>query len=184
MNLNNWQLETPATIFVCIFFPVFLYFAYWLWLSGIIGLYRMIRSKKWKLTIGRIINAEIKYMDFNSDGQTSTKLVMAKEYSYTVNGKDYISNQNYASDSLYSKDFKAFNKREQYASDLNFINSEKEIKALIGTDARVYYDPKKPQRACLVPQVNNEIFLPIFMGLIASCGLTYVAFYFVRPLFQ
>lgn len=184
MNLNNWQLSTPATIFVCVFFPLFLYFSYWLLISGIIGLYRMIRSKKWKLTIGKIINAELRYKDFSMDGETSIKVIIEKQYSYTVNGKEYQSKQNYASDSLYAKDFKRFNKPEKYSNDMNFINGEKEMKDLIGRDARVYYNPKKPHLACLTPRVNNEIFLPIIMGLIASCGLSYLVFYFVKPLFQ
>ena len=184
MNLNNWQLNTPATLFVCVFFPVFLYFSYWLLITGIIGLYRMMRSKKWKLTIGKIINAEIKYNDFNTFDETSTVLTIVKEYLYTVDGKEYKSNQTYASDSLYAKDLKPFNKREKYSTSMHFINTEKEMKALIGTDARVYYDPKKPYKACLVPRIENKIFLTIFMGLLGVCAITYITFYFVRPLFQ
>jgi hypothetical protein len=184
MNLENWQLETSATLFFCVFMPIFLYFSYWLFITGIIGLYRMNRSKKWKFTVGKIINADINYKDFNTDRETSTKLTIVKEYTYTVNDKEYKSNQTYASDSLFAKDLKRYNKPEKYANDMHFINSEKEMKNLIGTSARVYYDPKKPHLACLVPQVNNEIFLPIFMGLLASSGISYIAFYFVRPLFQ
>lgn len=187
MNLNNWQLDAPATIFVGVFFPMFLYFSYWLFISGIVGLYRMIKSRKWKSTLGKITNAEIKYTEINVDHETSSRSAIVKEYCYTVDGKEYKSDQTYASDSLFSKDYKRLNKPsnnyDQY-SNMNFMNSEKEIKKMIGTPVRVYYDPQNPHKACLVPRVHNKIFIGIFMGLLASSGITYLTFYFVKPLFN
>lgn len=187
MNLNNWQLDVPSTVFVCVFFPLFIYFSYWLFFSGIIGLYRMIKSRNWKSTLGKITNAEIKYTEFNTDHETTSRSAIVKEYRYTVDGKEYKSNQTYASDSLFIKDYKRLNKPSNnydQHSDMNFINSEKEIKNMIGTPARVYYDPKKPQKACLVPRVNSQIFIGIFMGLLASSGITCLTFYLVAPLFK
>lgn len=188
MNLNNWQLDITATLFVCIFFPLFIYFSYWLFISGIIGLYRMIKSRKWKSTLGKITNAEIKYTEINVDHETSSRAAIVKEYTYTVDGKEYKSDQTYASDSLFSKDYKTLNKPstkyDLHDSNMNFINSDREIKNMIGTPTRVYYNPKKPHKACLVPRVHGQIFIGIFMGLIASSGITYLTFYFIKPLFN
>lgn len=75
-------------------------------------------------------------------------------------------------------------KYDLHDSNMNFINSDREIKNMIGTPTRVYYNPKKPHKACLVPRVHGQIFIGIFMGLIASSGITYLTFYFIKPLFN
>ena len=127
MNLNNWNLDIVPTIFISIFFPLFLYISYWFWISGIIGLYRMIKSAKWKLTIGKIIDAEVKFMDFSSEGSVTFKFIIEKKYVYNIDEVEYISNQTLSSDSLYAKDFKPINKFPkkygEYSSNLNYINA-------------------------------------------------------------
>lgn len=187
MNLNNWDQGVPATVFICVFFPIFLYFTYWLFISGTIGLYRMIKSKKWKFTIGEVIHAEIKFKEFTSNRVENFKFIMEKEYRYTVAGKEYQSKQSLPSDSLYSKGFKPMSqfpeKYEVAPNHVNYLKRETEAKNEIGKQIRVFYDPKKPQNACLIPGVQNEIFLPIFMGFISSCGITYVIYHFTKPLF-
>ena len=62
INLENWGFELIPTVFICILFPLLLYFAGWLFITGIIGLYRMIISKNWNHTIGEVISSEIKFM--------------------------------------------------------------------------------------------------------------------------
>ena len=78
INLENWEFNLLPTIFICIFFPLFLYFAGWLFITGIIGLYRMIKSKSWKHTIGEVLSSDIKFKEFSSDNSPSFKFVNEK----------------------------------------------------------------------------------------------------------
>lgn len=188
MNFNNWEFDIVPTIFICIFFPLFLYFSYWLFISGCIGLYRMIRSKSWKSTVGKIVGAEIKFMNFSSSGDSSFKFIIEKEYQYTIHQKEYISKQNLASDSLYAKEFKSMDKfpekYELYTSLIDYKRSSDELKRSLGTSVKVFYDDRNPEKSCLIPGINKEIFIPILMGLLACCGITYLTFHFLKPLFQ
>lgn len=71
-----------------------------------------------------------------------------KLYKYQVDGTQYQSCQNLASDSLYSKEFKTMDsfplKYGDYQTNINFIELEKEIKKTIGQKITVYYNPHKP----------------------------------------
>ncbi|MTH15488.1 DUF3592 domain-containing protein [Flavobacterium sp. LC2016-01] len=188
MNLNNWTFDTLPTVFIIIFFPLFIYVTYWFFITGLIGLYRMIQSKNWRSTIGEITHAEIKFKDFSSDGDTSFKFIIEKEYSYTVKEQQYTSKQTLPSDSLYAKEFKPLSKFPErygsYTNSINYVHAEKELQATIGRSVKVFYDGKKPQISCLITGINNEIFLPIFMGFIFGCGITYLTYIFVKPLFE
>lgn len=188
MNFNNWALDTLPTIFIVIFFPLFIYVTYWLFITGLIGLYRMVKSKKWVSTVGEITNAEIKFKDTSSDEDTSFKFIIEKEYSYTVKQKQYTSKQTLASDSLYAKEFKPLSKFPKkyghYTNSINYLSAEKELQFTIGRSVKVFYDSKKPQTSCLITGVNKEIFLPIFMGLFFGAGITYLTYCFLRPLFE
>lgn len=188
MNFNNWEFELLPTIFICISFPLFLYFSYWLFISGCIGLYRMIRSKNWKSTVGKISSAEIKFMNFSSSGESSFKFIIEKEYQYTINQIDYISKQNLPSDSLYAKEFKSMDKfpekYELYTKLIDYQKSIDELKQSLGKTVKVYYNPKNPEKSCLIPGINKEIFIPILMGLLACLGITYLTIYLIKPIFQ
>ena len=183
INLENWGFELIPTVFICILFPLFLYFAGWLFITGIIGLYRMIISKNWNHTIGEVISSEIKFKEFSSNNSTSFKFVNEKLYKYQVDGTQYQSGQNLASDSLYSKEFKTMDsfplKYGDYRININFIELEKEIKKTIGQKITVYYNPYKPEISCLSIGINYEIFLPIFMGLFFGTSLIYVLWDFM-----
>ncbi|MEN8188119.1 MAG: DUF3592 domain-containing protein [Bacteroidota bacterium] len=190
INLENWNLDTPATLFICIFLPLFLYFTYWLFLTGIIGAIRMLQSKNWNHTIGKILDSEIRFMKFGSetDGDVSFKFVLKKTYSYSVNGKNYESNKTLASDYLYEKEFKPITKFPKrygdYKTNLNYLKEEKEIKKIIGRPVTVYYNPNKPKIACLENRFEKEIFLPIIMGLLFGGGLSYLTYYLLKPIFE
>ncbi|WP_435262640.1 DUF3592 domain-containing protein [Tenacibaculum sp. nBUS_03] len=190
INLENWNLDTTPTVFICIFLPLSLYFSYWLFISGLIGAIRMIKSKKWKPTVGKIINSEIRFMKFGGDSENSVsfKFILKKTYSYNVEGKSYESNQTLASDSLYQKQFKPMSKFPKrygdYETDPDYLEAEKNIKLLIGKPITVYFNPNKPKIACLEKRFEKEIFLPIFMGFIFSGGLTYLTYYLLKVIIE
>ncbi len=111
VNFNNWNLDLFPTIIILILIPLALYFSYWLFFTGVIGAKRMLNSKKWAHTIGKIIKTEILFKKFGGgDSSVSFKFVLLKTYSYTVKNKEYESNQTFASDSLYQKEFKSIDK--------------------------------------------------------------------------
>ena len=176
-NFENWSFDTLQTILICLFLPIFLYFAYWLFFSGIIGLFRMIDSKKWKNTIGKITKTQIKYKTVGDDNELS--FVLEKTYDYNVNGLKYESNQNLASDSLFSKDYKNIEKLPKSYGDFQkmkvYTDLILENETLIGKEIKVYYKPEKPARSCLQTGIQIMIYLPIFMGFIFGIGLTYFA---------
>lgn len=188
MNWNNWTFDTLPSLFIIIFFPLFIYVSYWFFITGLIGLYRMIQSKKWLSTVGEITNAEIKFKDFSSDGITSFKFIIEKEYSYTVKEQQYRSKQTLASDSLYAKEFKPLSKFPEkyghYSNSINYLSAEKELQASIGRSVKVFFDGKKPHKSCLITGVNKEIFLPVFMGFFFGAGITYLTYLFLKPLFE
>ncbi|TVZ07910.1 uncharacterized protein DUF3592 [Cellulophaga sp. RHA_52] len=176
-------------IYLCVF-TTFLYFSYWLFITGIIGTIRMLNSKKWKPIIGKIIDSEIRFKKFGGDSETpvSFKFVIKKTYSYTINGKEYESNQTLASDSLYQKEFKPMSKFPKqygdYQTNPNYLKVEENIKRLIGKPITVYFNPKKPKIACLENRFGKEIFLPIIMGLLSGGGLTYLAYYLLKIIIE
>ncbi len=190
INLENWNLDTIPTIFICVLLPLFLYFAYWLFITGIIGAIRMLKSKKWKPVVGKIIDSEIRFMKFGGDSESpvSFKFVLKKTYLYKVNGKEYKSNQTLASDSLYQKEFKSMSKFPKeygdYKTDRNYLDAQESIKRLIGKPITVYFNPKNPKIACLENRFEKEIFLPIIMGLLFGSGLTYFAYYLLKIIIE
>ena len=180
INLENWGFDLLPTIFICILFPLFLYFSGWLFITGILGLCRMIKSKNWHWQIGEIIDAKIKFKEDSEEGFT---FVMEKTYKYTVNENEFTSSQSLASDSIYSKEFKSIEdfpeKRGDYSTKFGYQDLERESKNAIGKQVTVYFDPNNPKIACLEPGINNRIFIPIFMGLFFGTGLSYIVWHFI-----
>ncbi|MBV7441386.1 DUF3592 domain-containing protein [Weeksellaceae bacterium TAE3-ERU29] len=182
INFENWDLGLIPTIIICIILPMLLYFSYWLFITGIIGAIRMIQSKNWKSVQGKIIDSEIKFKMFKGGVKDSYtfEFVLIKTYSYSVAGKGYKSNQTFASDSLFQNEYRSLvdfpKKYKDYANNSEFLKKENEIKHLIGRPVTVYYNPKNPQIACLENRIQNEIFLPVVMGLIFGTGLTYLTY--------
>lgn len=175
-------------IFLIVFLPIALGFAYWLFVTGVIGAIRMLQSKHWAHTIGKIIAAEVKFKQFGSGADLDFKFVLIKTYTYNVNGTSYKSNKTLASDYLYQKDFKPMSKfpkkHDFFRKTEGYRNAEKGINYHIGRSVAVYYNPKKPKVACLDNRFNKEIFLPIGMGLFFGGGLTYLAYYLLKPYFS
>ncbi len=190
INLDNWNFGILATILIFVFLTLFLYLTYWLFITGVIGAIRMLKSKHWKKTIGKIIDSEIKFKKFGGDAETSVsfKFVLLKTYTYVVDGKEYKSNQTLASDSLYQKDFKPINKFPKkygdYKTNSNYLEAERNIKTSIGKSVTVYFNPRKPKMACLENRFEKGIFMPIIMGFLFGGGFTYLVYYLIKPLFE
>ena len=106
MNFENWNFELVPTIIILIMFSIGIYYSYYLFISGIIGLNRMFRSKKWKYCIGEVTNAEITFIKFSDEGVRDYLFSLKKTYKYVINEVNYESNQIYASDSLFLKEHK------------------------------------------------------------------------------
>lgn len=189
VNLDNWDLSAVPTIFICIFFPLFIYATYWFFVTGIIGAVRMLKSNYWSPVIGKTTNAEIRFSQIGSSSDDiSFKFVIKKTYRYTLHGQNYESSQTHASDSLYSKEFKPMSKFSKkyagYKTNPNYLEAESRLKHLIGTPVTVYYDPKKPHIACLVNGFDPAILLPIIMGLVFGTGITYLTYCLIKPFFN
>mgnify|MGYP006137772597 CR=1 FL=1 len=190
IKLHNWNFDTIPTILICIFLPLFLYFAYWLLITGIIGAIRMLKSKGWKKNNGTIVDSEIRFKKFGGDSESpvSFKFVLKKTYSYFVNGQKYESDQTLASDSLYQKEFKPMSKfpkrYDNHKSKFNYLETAKNVKNLVGKPVIVYFNPNNPKKACLENRFEKGIFLPIIMGLLFSGGITYLTYYLLKPIFE
>ncbi|NER18988.1 DUF3592 domain-containing protein [Spongiivirga citrea] len=177
-NLDNWGLETIPTIFICIFTLLFLYFSYWLFISGIVGYIQMRKSRNWKRVIGKVIATEIRFKKFGSGVDGDFRFIIVKTYEYIVGAKTYTSNQTAPSDYLFIKDYKHISKyKGNYFEQADFIKTEEQNKLLIGKQIPVYYNPKKHDQACLENRVNNQIFIGLLVGLILSIGITYFIYY-------
>lgn len=178
MNFENWDFGFIPTIFICVLLPLSLYFSYWLFITGIIGLYRMKESTRWKYCIGEITNAEIKYKSYSGDNDTEFSFTLVKTYNYVINGVEYESNQTYASDYLYLKEYKDLNTfpkiDKKILKNKGFIKNEEEKEMQIGKKTTVYYDKNNPKKSCLINRINNQIYLPIFMGLLFGIGATFM----------
>lgn len=174
---ETWDLGLLPIVIFFILITVIFVFCCWLFITGSIGLFRMLRSKSWKFVIGKITDTEIRFKEFGSSGEESLRLVAYKTYSYSVNDKAYTGNQTSPSDSLYFKEYlpmdKLPSKYGNYKADL----LESKLKKEIGNPTTVYYNPKKPEEACLEPGVNKEIFLTIFMGLLFGICILWLVYY-------
>ncbi len=183
MNFENWNFEIIPTIFILIIFPLGIYFSYWSFITGIIGLNRMEKSTRWKFCIGEVIGAEIMFTKFSDEGAADYLFSLKKTYKYIVNDVEYESNQTYASDSLYEKNHKSLNKLpktdEIFLKSNQFIKIEKEKEIQIGRKVTVYFNHNNPKQSCLINKINSEIYLPIFMGLFFGVGLTILALIFI-----
>ncbi|MDA6070879.1 DUF3592 domain-containing protein [Flavobacterium sp. AC] len=188
MNFENWEYDVITTVFICVLLPLFLYFSYWLFINGIIGLHRMEESTRWKYCIGEVKNAEIKYMQFSNDGDTDYQFTLKKTYKYVVNNIEYESNQTYASASLFEKEHKSLDQfpkiDEIFLKSKQFIQIEKEKEIQIGRKVTVYYDKNNPKKSCLINKINKQIYLPIFMGFFFGSGLTIFALKLIGSLTQ
>lgn len=175
MNFENWEYGVIPTVFICVLLPLFLYYSYWLFISGIIGLHRMEESTRWKYCIGEVKNAEIKYMSFSEDYRFRLK----KTYNYVVDDVEYESNQTYASDYLFEKEYKSLDQfpiiDEIFLKSNQFIQTEKEKEIQTGRKVTVYYDKNNPKRSCLINKINSQIFLPICMAFFFGLILTIFA---------
>lgn len=182
INFDNWHLDTLPTIVICVFLPLFLYFALWLFITGVIGAIRMLQSKYWTPTIGKIIDTTIKYKDFNREGTKSRQYVKLKTYLYFVNGKYYIGKNTLASDYLYAKEYRTLQKNSQFDANivLDSLKSGESFENIKGESTTVYYSPKKPKNSCLENRFDAQIILPIFMGLLFGGGLLYLTYFLLR----
>ncbi|MFD0992567.1 DUF3592 domain-containing protein [Tenacibaculum geojense] len=175
------------TIFICVILPLLIYFSLWLIITGIIGSLRMLLSKKWTRTSGKLISSEIKYKDLSDENHRHRKYVKIKTYVYKVNNEYFSSNQTLASDSLFSKEFKSLKKnmnKENTEKILNSLKSGKKIENIKGDLITVFYNPKKPQIACLENRFEKKIFIQIIMGLIFGTGLMYLSYYLLRNIIE
>lgn len=188
INLDNWNLDIVPTIFICVTFPMFLYFAYWLLITGVIGALRMLKSRNWKPTKGRIIDTEIRYTIFDADDSLSVNFVLVKTYSYTINGISHTSNQNLASDSLYLNEYKQMSEFPRQYGDYrlnpDYKAAKEKEKGLIGEPITVYYNPQDYKEACLDNSFEKQIFLTIFMGLLFGSFITYLSYYFLSMIIE
>ena len=173
-------------IFIGIALLVFYYFAFWLMITGVVGAIRMYKSQHWKLTKGKILDAEIFFRKSGGgvDDETTFNFVVKHSYSYIVNGKKYESDQTLASDSLYQKEFKSMSEFPKRYGDLkgsiSYLNAKKRHNDSIGKTVAVYYNPNKPEIACLENRFEKRIFLPMIMGLILSVVLTFISYKFLN----
>ncbi len=187
INLDNWEIGIIPTIFICILFPLLIYFSFWLIITGIIGSLRMLMSKRWTQTTGKLINTEIKYRDFNDDSYRARRYVKVKRYIYRVDNKYYSSNQTLASDSLFIKEFKSLSKNrneENIEQVLKSLKSSKNIEDIEGESITVFFNPKKPQMACLENRFEKEIFIQIIMGLVLGIGLIYLTYFLLGRIIE
>ena len=186
INFENWDLGLIPTIIICIVLSILLFFCYWSFIIGVIGAIKMIKSRNWKSVQGKIIDLEIKFKTIKR--KIGFKFVLIKTYLYLVDGKEYKSNQTFASDSLFQNEYRSLlefpKKYKDYANNSEFLKKENEIKHLIGRPVTVYYNPKNPQKACLEKGIQSYIFLPIIMGLISGTGLTYLTYYLLRRIIE
>ncbi|ADV51288.1 hypothetical protein Celal_4045 [Cellulophaga algicola DSM 14237] len=186
-NLSNWSLDVLPTIFVCILLPLFLYFALWLLITGILGTIRMVQSKNWTPCEGKILGSEIKSKNFPDEGGGVDVLyARITTYVYSVNQKYYLSNQTLASDSLYAKEYssnKKNNTLDHYEKLLKELNSGRSIEEVKGELVQVYYNPKNPNSACLDNSFKKQIVLPpIFMSFVLLTILCYIIFSLLTPI--
>jgi len=183
--MNNIILFFVFLLFIGGFF-----FSWWLLISGLIGLFRMINSKKWLQTVGKIKDAEIKFAQFGDEyeGDVQFRFVLHKIYSYTVNDKEYEGNQIAASDSLYMKDYDSLDKFPQkynhHLLNAEFIKVKNSINFLIGKNIPVYYHPHNHKKACLDTSFDKDIFMPLFMGALFAPALTYAIYYAISSHFN
>lgn len=187
INLDRWDLDIIPSLFLCVLIPLLICFTLWLIITGIIGVLRMLDSKKWVLATGKLISTEIKYKDFSSNDYTTRKYVEIKSYFYEVNGQYFLSNQTLASDSLFTKEFKSLHKnweQENYKNILNLLNSGKDIRSIEGEEIAVFFNPKKPQIACLENRFDNQIFVQIIMGLILGIGVLSLMYFLTRNMIE
>ena len=187
INFENWDLGALPTIVICILLPLLFYFVLWLVITGCIGTYRMVQSKKWLAIKGKIISTEVNYENFGAENGEEKKYVKVKTYFYSVNGSHYTSNQTLASDSLFLKEFKSVGKNDnetKLKQVLSALKSGEKLNAINGEITRVYYNPKNPKTACLDLRFNKEILLQIIMGLLFGIGLCYLSYYLISPILE
>lgn len=190
INLENWNFDTTSTIFICVSFPLFFYFSYWLFITGIIGATRMLQSKNWMSTIGKITDLQIRFMSVarSDEDPAGFKFVVKKTYSYRVNEINYESNKTIASDPFHQNGLKSMSefpeKYGDYRTNSNYVETEQNIKSTIGNPVTVYYDSGNPKLACLENRFEKQILLPIFMGLFFAAGMTFLVYHLLNPLIE
>ena len=185
INIDNWNIGTFETILIIIFLPMFLWFSFWLFISGLKGLFRMIKSKKFINTIGKIIETELKFKIVEDD---DIILVIEKTYVYKVDNKEFQSKNNLISDSLFSKDYKNIDKlpksHNYFFKTKTYLENLDKKENLLNKEVKVYYDKQNPIQSCLETGVKYFILFPIFMGFFFGGALLYVTYYILSSIIE
>jgi len=116
-------------------------------LSGILQIAHVAQQRGWATAKGELIRAALR----NSSQNGQLTYVVAAEYSYIVEGKEYIGDR-------ISTDYAATPDRARH----EFVKEE--IKA--AQQLTVWYDPSNPSNCLLVRSTGVRAKLPIYFGLI------------------
>lgn len=195
-------------IFFSVILLLCLYGVYYFYTKGImqmIGFARIFKSKQWKITKGKVIDAEYKFMKYKEPiteykYRTRVDFVLKKTYTYTVNGLRYKSNQGSAADSLFWRQFKSISKlpkkkdvifyeenpktKQLEKGKLNvtlYFNNkdtlQKKAKSIIGEEVQVYFNPNDPEKSCLSIKTDNITLLSSIVMLIFGTIATYMVYF-------
>lgn len=199
-------------MFELIFFSLLtiscLYGVYYFYKQGItqiIGYVRVIKSKKWHITKGKVIDAEYKFLKYKErvteyKYRTRIDFVLKKTYEYTLNGLTYKSNQGSAADSLFWRQFKSIDKLPKkkniifyeenpktkqlekgalnvslYFHDKNTLREK--AKSIIGEEVQVYYNPLDPKKSCLSIKTDNLTIISSFVMLVFGTISAYMSYF-------
>jgi len=104
-------------------------------------------SRRWPVASGRMLYSHVNQAEGNAAASTHV------HYSYVVDGVTYESKR----------------LRFGFYPSRNYAVSVSELRRLQGTGTlRVFYDPKKPSRSCLLAGVNELTFTLPFLLLVLS----------------
>lgn len=123
---------------------------------AIFDYYEAKSSTSWENTIGKILESTIE-SHRNDDGITYKPVIV---YSYKVNKKRYHSRVVYFGESLHHSSIKV-------PQDL--VN-----RFPIGSEVKVYYNPKSPSNSILLAGVTNDNYINIFIGFALMVGGIFV----------
>jgi|WetSurMetagenome_2_1015567.scaffolds.fasta_scaffold329436_2 hypothetical protein len=107
-------------------------------------------SNKWTLVTGIIEKSNVEDVTLSNESVHSYKLRIS--YSYSVEGKTYVSSRVFFGDRILSS-FKAW---------FHMIA----LKYSPGSNVQVYYKPTNPKLSVLEPGIKYELFIALFSGVI------------------
>ena len=171
---------TLPTLLLIVLIPLLVYFVFWLLITGILGAFRMYSSLSWQATTGKLIRRELKYRNFSStEGALTKQIITQKTYIYMVEGEVFKSDQTLALDSLFEKEYKPLTK--SYIPKIN-IKTQNDYLGIEGTPITVYFNPKRPGKACLENRFETSILWQIFAGLVLGSMMLYFVFLYISPI--